>query len=167
MIPILRSRRRFATSFLTLACLLCLGASFVTAQGTVPTSGPGSAASIPAANLIQPEALAHLLQSGQAHKPMILQVGSHVLFDESHIAGSLYAGPGSQSTGLQALHDKVAPLNRKDLIVLYCGCCPWNHCPNIAPAFQQMRSMGFTNVKVLYLPNNFGTDWANKGYPVG
>jgi hypothetical protein len=26
--------------------------------------------------------------------------------------------------------------------------------------------MGFTNVKVLYLTDNFGTDWADKGYPV-
>jgi hypothetical protein len=26
--------------------------------------------------------------------------------------------------------------------------------------------MGFTNVKVLYLANNFGADWADKGYPV-
>jgi hypothetical protein len=26
--------------------------------------------------------------------------------------------------------------------------------------------MGFTNVKALYLANNFGADWADKGYPV-
>jgi len=26
--------------------------------------------------------------------------------------------------------------------------------------------MGFTNVKVLYISNNFGTDWVSKGYPV-
>lgn len=26
--------------------------------------------------------------------------------------------------------------------------------------------MGFTNVKVLYLPDNFGADWADKVYPV-
>ena len=26
--------------------------------------------------------------------------------------------------------------------------------------------MGFTNVKVLYLANNFGADWVDKGYPV-
>jgi hypothetical protein len=29
-----------------------------------------------------------------------------------------------------------------------------------------MSEMGFTNVKVLYLANNFGADWADKGYPV-
>jgi hypothetical protein len=26
--------------------------------------------------------------------------------------------------------------------------------------------MGFSNVKVLYIPDNFGTDWVDKGYPV-
>jgi hypothetical protein len=26
--------------------------------------------------------------------------------------------------------------------------------------------MGFTNVKALYLADNFGADWAAKGYPV-
>ena len=160
------SRRRLMAAFATLACLCFLSASLGAAQGTPPNSGPGSAASIPQAALIQPEALAHMLQSGDAHKPLILQVGSHVLYDESHIAGSAYAGPGSQSTGLQLLHDKVAPLPRNEFIVLYCGCCPWTHCPNIAPAFQELRSMGFTNVKVLYLSNNFGADWASKGYPV-
>ncbi len=160
------SRRRLLTALAAASCLFFLNLHSGTAQDAPPNSGPGSAASIPAADLIQPEALAHLLQSADAHKPLILQVGSHVLFDESHIRGSIYAGPGSQSTGLQALQVKVAPLSRKELVVLYCGCCPWSHCPNIAPAFQRMRSLGFTNVKVLYLPNNFGTDWASKGYPV-
>jgi hypothetical protein len=26
--------------------------------------------------------------------------------------------------------------------------------------------MGFTNVKVLYLADNFGANWVDKGYPV-
>jgi hypothetical protein len=26
--------------------------------------------------------------------------------------------------------------------------------------------VGFTNVKVLYISNNFGTNWVDKGYPV-
>jgi hypothetical protein len=25
--------------------------------------------------------------------------------------------------------------------------------------------MGFTKVKVLYIADNFGTDWVDKGYP--
>ena len=125
--------RRLVRTFAALACLSFLCAPFAAAQSAAPTSGPGSAASIPQADLIQPEALAHLLQSSDAHKPMIFQVGSHVLFDESHTAGAVYAGPGAQSTGLQTLQDKLASLPRNQFIVLYCGYCPWSHCPNIAP----------------------------------
>ena len=135
------------------------------AQNT-PTGGPGSALSIPLAKLVQSEALNQLLQANGADKPLLLQVGSHLLFDEAHIPGSVYAGAGSQPTGLQQLKNTVATLSRKKAIVLYCGCCPWNRCPNIGPAFKQLHDMGFTNVKVLYLANNLGSDWVAKGYSV-
>ena len=159
------SRRRLITIFASLACLLILGVTSNSAQTAAPSPGPGSALSIPQADLIQPEALANILKSGDAPKPVVLQVGSHVLFSEAHIPGSTYAGPGSQPSGLQALHDKTAPLPRKQFIVLYCGCCPWNRCPNVGPAYKRLHQLGFTNVKVLYLANNFGDDWVGKGYP--
>jgi thiosulfate/3-mercaptopyruvate sulfurtransferase len=136
------------------------------AQETTATSGPGSALSIPKAQLIQPEDLQRLIQSGSADKPLVVQVGSHVLYAEAHIPGSTYAGPGSQAAGLQGLKSLLASHSRKQFIVLYCGCCPWTHCPNIGPAYQQLRKMGFTDVKVLYLADNFGSDWVNKGYSV-
>ena len=126
----------------------------------------GSATSIPEAQLLKPEALVQLLQTTNKDKPLILQVGSHMLFAQAHIPGSEYAGPGSQPAGIEQLQNRVNALSRKKLIVLYCGCCPWNRCPNLGPAFAKLRDMGFTNVKALYLANNFGADWADKGYPV-
>jgi rhodanese-related sulfurtransferase len=120
----------------------------------------------PQAQLIQPEALNRLLQAKGSDKPLLLQVGSHLLFDEAHIPGSVYAGAGSQPTGLQQLQSTVATVAKKKAIVLYCGCCPWNRCFNLGPAFKQLHDMGFTNVKVLYLADNLGTDWVAKGYPV-
>ena len=114
----------------------------------------GSAFSIPDAQLLKPEALVQLLQTTIKEKPLILQVGSHMLFAQAHIPGS------------EQLQNRVNALSRKKLIVLYCGCCPWNRCPNLGPAFAKLREMGFTNVKALYLANNFGVDWADKGYPV-
>ena len=126
----------------------------------------GSAFSIPEAQLLKPEALIQLLQTTNKDKPLILQVGSHMLFAQAHIPGSEYAGPGSQPAGIEQLQIRMNALSRKKLIVLYCGCCPWNRCPNLGPAFAKLRDMGFTNVKVLYLANNFGADWADKGYPV-
>ena len=108
--------------------------------------------------------LVHVLSSGK-QQPLILQVGSRIFFAESHIKGSRYAGPGSQPNGLKLLQDTVATQPKDRSIVLYCGCCPWNHCPNVGPAFQRLRELGYSRVKVLYLPNNFGDDWVAKGYP--
>ncbi len=133
------------------------------AQFAAPSSS--SAASIPEANLIQPEAFVQSLKNSDKERPTILQVGSKVMFAQAHIPGAQYAGPGSQSAGIASLEDMVASLPKNKRIVLYCGCCPWNRCPNVGPAFKRLHDLGFSNVKVLYMANNFGDDWVNKGYP--
>jgi rhodanese-related sulfurtransferase len=127
---------------------------------------PDQRLSIPQSQIIQPDELNKLLQAHRVERPLILQVGSHVLFAQAHIPGSEYAGPGSQDAGLQQLRARVGPLPRKTFIVVYCGCCPWNRCPNVGPAYKALTEMGFTRVKVLYLADNFGADWADKGFPV-
>ena len=124
------------------------------------------ATAIPATRLIQPEELAKLLQTSGKEKPLMIQVGSHVLFSQAHIPGSEYIGPASTEAGLQQLRDRVKSLPKTRAIILYCGCCPWNHCPNVKPADDALHAMGFTNVKVLYISDNFGTNWVDKGYPV-
>ena len=132
------------------------------ASAEAPSS---SATSIPKSRLIQPEALVQLLKAGENEKPLILQVGSRVMFSQAHIPGSDYAGPGSQAPGIQSLENTVSAVPKDKQIVLYCGCCPWNRCPNVGPAYKRLHDLGFTNVKVLYIANNFGDDWVNKGYP--
>lgn len=146
--------------------LLCVALSPIPAVGQWAAPSPSSAYSIPTSMLLQPEELNRLLQTPAAEKPLILQVGSRVLFDQAHIPRSEYAGPGMQDAGAQIIRNRVAKLPRKTLIVLYCGCCPWNRCPNVGPAYKLLLDMGFTHVKVLYLANNFGADWASKGFPV-
>lgn len=113
---------------------------------------------------ITPEALVSLLKDKSA-KPLLFQVGSHTLYAQAHIPGSEYLGAGNTREGLKRLSDRVSRLPKKTSIILYCGCCPWNHCPNANPAYEALLKMGFTNVKVLYIANNFGTDWVDKGYP--
>jgi hypothetical protein len=125
----------------------------------------GQATSIPASAQITPEDLVKLLQSSPQQKPLMIQVGSHVLYTEAHIPGSEYIGPASSEAGLQQLRKRVAMLRRTQFIVLYCGCCPWSHCPNVKPADEALHKMGFRNVKILYIAENFGSDWVNKGYP--
>ncbi len=127
-------------------------------------SGPGSALTISKASLISPEELAKTLQ-GFAVKPLILNVGPRMLYQQARIKGAEFIGPGSDPRSIDALKQRVKALPKTTSIVLYCGCCPWQHCPNVAPAFSELKNLGFTNVKVLYLADNIGTDWVNKGYP--
>jgi thiosulfate/3-mercaptopyruvate sulfurtransferase len=130
------------------------------------SSGGASATSVPQAELMQPAELVQLLKAGGTERPILFQVGSFVMFQQAHISNSAFAGPGSQQAGLTLLKKFAAPLAKNRLIVIYCGCCPWNHCPNIGPAYKQLRDLGFTNVKALYIAHNFGDDWVAKGYPV-
>jgi thiosulfate/3-mercaptopyruvate sulfurtransferase len=125
---------------------------------------PGSAPTIPQSVLIQPEELAATLKGGP--RPVILQVGFKVMYEEAHIPGALYAGPGSKDDGIVALKEAAATIGKSDEVILYCGCCPWEHCPNVAAAWRTLKELGFTNLKVLYIPKNFGADWVEKGYPV-
>lgn len=159
----LMSKRAAALAALASLCLVLVPVR-AAAQWAAPP--PASAFTIPSAQLIQPEELNRVLHTRGAVKPLILQVGSHMMFAQAHIPGSLYAGPGSQAEGVQQLRGRVASLPHDRFIVLYCGCCPWNRCPNVAPAYNLLRQMGFTHVKVLYIANNFGADWAGKGYLV-
>ena len=124
------------------------------------------ASQIATSHLINPDDLVKILQSSKGDKPLLIQVGSHVLYAQAHIPGSEYIGPASDANALQRLRARVESLPRNKFIVIYCGCCPWTHCPNMKPADDALHAMGFTNVKSLYIANNFGADWADKGYPV-
>jgi thiosulfate/3-mercaptopyruvate sulfurtransferase len=124
------------------------------------------ASSIPSSRLINPADLVKALQTSGGQKPLMIQVGSHVLYSQAHIPGSEYIGPAASATGIEQLRKRLASLPKNTYIVLYCGCCPWDHCPNVKPADGVLQALGFTNVKVLYIANNFGTDWVDKGYPV-
>jgi rhodanese-related sulfurtransferase len=121
---------------------------------------------IPSTRLINPEDLVKTLQSSKAENPLMIQVGSHVLYSQAHIPGSEYIGPASSDAAVQQLRKRVESLPRNKFILIYCGCCPWGHCPNVKPADDALHAMGFTNIKVLYIANNFGADWVDKGYPV-
>jgi thiosulfate/3-mercaptopyruvate sulfurtransferase len=98
--------------------------------------------------------------------PLILNVGPRSLYDQAHIRGAEYVGAGSSDEGRTALTKRLKTLPKKTSIVLYCGCCPWEHCPNVDPALKTLTKLGFTNVKVLYIAHNIGDDWVSKGYPV-
>ena len=52
------------------------------------------------------------------------------------------------------------------MVVVYCGCCPFEHCPNIRPAMAVLKEMNFTDYYLLNLLRNIKINWIDKGYPV-
>ena len=116
-------------------------------------------------DLLQPAALAVRLRE-PGGKPAIVYVGFPVLYRGAHIPGAVLAGPVSKPEGLELLKEAVAKLPRDTAIVLYCGCCPFNKCPNVRPAFRMLREMGYSNVKLVEIRTNLHTDWIGKGYPI-
>jgi rhodanese-related sulfurtransferase len=147
--------------------LLALLLSFATlGHGADALAETKAAASVPAVDLLEPDDFAKSLQAPSASRPLILQVGFRALYVQAHIPGSEYAGPTGQEAGLKILRDRVGRLAKDAPIVLYCGCCPWSRCPNIAAAYDALHSLGFSHVKVLHIAEDFGSNWADKGYPV-
>ena len=114
---------------------------------------------------VQPKDLAVVITAKGDH-PVVLQVGPNVLYRSKHIPGALYAGPGGKPEGLDKLKEATAKLPQDGELVIYCGCCPWDRCPNIKPAMELLEKLGFTRVKAMYVATSFAKDWIEAGYPV-
>jgi thiosulfate/3-mercaptopyruvate sulfurtransferase len=120
-----------------------------------------------AAQTVDAPSLARELSDAPAdRKPVVICVGFHSLYHGAHILAATYHGPGSTPEGLADLKKFAQSLPRSADVVLYCGCCPLDHCPNIRPAFEALRDAGFARLRVLLLPTDFASDWVVKGYPV-
>jgi thiosulfate/3-mercaptopyruvate sulfurtransferase len=119
------------------------------------------------AQMVQPADLAKEL-AAPAHpdEPAVVCVGFRPLYQGAHIPHAVFHGAASTGAGLAELKSWAQKIPKATNVVLYCGCCPLAHCPNLRPAFVAMRDMGFTNLRVLILPNDFNTDWIQKGYPI-
>jgi thiosulfate/3-mercaptopyruvate sulfurtransferase len=114
--------------------------------------------------LIQAQELAQALQG--ARKPVVLYVGPKSIYAQAHIPGAENIGPVSRPEGMEKLRARATSLPKDSPVVIYCGCCVWDHCPNIRPAFAELKRAGFTSVRVLYLETSFGANWKDKGLPV-
>ena len=122
---------------------------------------------LPTSHLVQPSDLARELASASTDSRLtIVYVGFRALFAGGHIPGATYHGSASTPQGLAEIKKWDASLPRTTNLVIYCGCCPFERCPNIRPAFALFRDLGFTHVRVLELRTSFAADWADKGYPV-
>ena len=111
--------------------------------------------------LMEPLALASTISDDRSHQPVIVSVGPGAV-----IKGSHDIGPAGEKANLKKLKDYLGTLKHDANIVIYCGCCPFDRCPNIRPAFTLLNTMGFKNHKLLNIRQNVKTDWIDRGYPV-
>lgn len=118
------------------------------------------------ADLILPADFAKRLGGKDAKKIAIFHVGFGVLYRSKHIPNSVYVGPCNKPEGIELLRKAAAGLSKDQDVVLYCGCCPWDHCPNMKPAFAELKQLGFKRLKALIIDTNFSADWIQHGYPV-
>jgi thiosulfate/3-mercaptopyruvate sulfurtransferase len=116
--------------------------------------------------LVQPADLAEELSAAKSSTaPTIVYIGFRTLFEGGHIPGASFHGTASTEQGLAELKKWAVVLPRTTNLVIYCGCCPFDRCPNIRPAFAAFREMGFTHLR-LVLPKSFAADWVEKGYAI-
>lgn len=114
-----------------------------------------------AQQLKEPNDLAAVIKTRPSQAPLIICVGPSAL-----IKGSVDAGPAREQENLDHLKSLLSKEPRNREVVIYCGCCPFERCPNIRPAFTLLKQMKFKNARLLNLPHNLKTDWIDKGYPI-
>jgi thiosulfate/3-mercaptopyruvate sulfurtransferase len=136
------------------------------AAGCRPKGDAAASAEEPIGPLLAPGALAARIDDVKSGKVAVLYVGPDTLFARGHVPGARKVGPVNSDEGRRALADTLAKIPAETEIVLYCGCCPVKHCPNVRPASAALRSLGRANAHVLDLPTRFAMDWVDKGYPV-
>ncbi|WP_432714924.1 rhodanese-like domain-containing protein [Pedobacter sp.] len=111
--------------------------------------------------LMEPATLVDLLKGAEAKRPIIYNIGF-----VSDIPGAENLGAANAQKGLEQLKKAVQDVPKDKLVVIYCGCCPFEHCPNVLPAYTLLKSLGYSQAKVLNLPTSLKADWLNKGYPL-
>ena len=109
--------------------------------------------------LMEPEELVKAIKDVK-NMPVIISVGPGAIIPHSLDLGML-----NDSAGVIRLKKALREIPKDAKVVIYCGCCPFEHCPNVRPAIDVLKEMKFTNYYLLDLPNNIKKDWIDKGYP--
>ena len=110
--------------------------------------------------LMEPARLNEVIKSGK-DLPVVISVGPGPLLPRAINVGFI-----NNSEGLDNLHTELGKIPKDKKVVVYCGCCPYEHCPNVRPAIDALKQMQFTDYYLLNLPHNLKRDWRDKGYPL-
>lgn len=164
MIPGMRNSSRFALSRLSNASAAAFLAAVMVQIASAGRARPDDPWT--SSQTVQPAQLAAELQQEKDPPLTVIYVGFKTLYAGAHIPGAVYHGAGSTEAGIDDLKKFAATLPKNSDVVLYCGCCPLEKCPNLRPAFSALREAGFARLRVLVLPASFNADWVEKGYPV-
>jgi len=111
--------------------------------------------------LLQPSELAATIKDNKEIS-VIFSIGPGAVIPHSRDMGMI-----KEEENMKKFRGELEPLPRDTSIIIYCGCCPYEHCPNVRPAIELLMEMKFTHYKLLDLPHNIKIDWINKGYPTG
>ena len=109
--------------------------------------------------LMEPSVLAETIKNDK-DVPLIFSVGPG-----TNIPASVAIGATNDEKNLDKFKKEIANLPKDKKLVIYCGCCPFEHCPNVRPAIAALQDAKFTNYYLLNLPHNLKKDWIDKGYP--
>ncbi len=111
--------------------------------------------------LLQPSELAATIKDNKEIS-VIFSIGPGAVIPHSRDMGMI-----KEEENMKKFKGELEALPRDTSIIIYCGCCPYEHCPNVRPAIELLKEMKFTKYKLLDLPHNIKIDWINKGYPTG
>lgn len=110
--------------------------------------------------LMEPAYLAELITKGEK-LPLIISIGPQAL-----IPNSLDVGMMTDSENVENFDQMLDSLPKNTDLVIYCGCCPFEHCPNIRPAVAALKKKNFKNFHLLNLSTSIKADWIDKNYPL-
>jgi hypothetical protein len=144
----------FGGFLLLLLFVLTAHAQTTTVSSTIPAADPWKAG-----ELLDPAALASQLKAGNG--PLVYNIGA-----VEDIPTAKHVGPVSDAKNLAKFKSMIAGVPKNTDVVIYCGCCALTKCPNVRPAYRELKAEGFTNIRVLNLPVNLKTNWIAMGYPL-
>lgn len=117
--------------------------------------------SFKAEQLMQPAKLNELYSKPLSAQPLILNMGV-----ERNIKNAVEVGIVSSPSKYQKLVEAMKNTPKDRDVVVYCGCCKLEDCPNIPVALEKLSALGYKKVKVLNLVTGLNEDWIDQKYPM-
>lgn len=110
--------------------------------------------------LVEPAILASKISQNDVNDILIVSIGPDAV-----IKNSVDIGATQEKENIKKLENYLENVSKDKEVIIYCGCCPFDRCPNIRPAFNLLNNMGFTNAKLLDIPKNIKVNWIDNDYP--